>query len=87
VPSQEIGLDDLRRVNTREGLVELLRRKRVAFDTVLETLRFQEELEGLQVELGKMQRWVVARNGASPFCSRAAMPRARAAPYADSPNT
>jgi len=61
VPSHEIGLDDLRRINTHEGLVELLRRKRVAFDTVLETLRFQEELEGLQVELGKMQSWVVAK--------------------------
>ena len=60
-PPQVIGLDDLRRINTRQGLVELLRRKRVRFRQALVTLRYQEELEGLQVELGKMQRWVVAK--------------------------
>ena len=60
-PPQVIGLDDLRRINTRQGLVELLRRKRVRFRQALQILRYQEELEGLQVELGKMQRWVVAK--------------------------
>jgi len=58
---QEIELDDLRRINTREGVVELLRRKRLRLRRALETLRYQEELEALQVELGKMQRWVVAK--------------------------
>jgi polyphosphate kinase 2 len=60
-PAPKIGLDDLRRIHTREGLVELLRRKRVRLGRALETLQYQEELEGLQVELGKMHRWVVAK--------------------------
>ena len=57
----EIELDDLRRINTREGLVELLRRRRVRLGRVLETLRYEEDLAALQVELGKMQRWAVAK--------------------------
>jgi polyphosphate kinase 2 len=56
-----VGPDDLRRINTRNGLVELLRRRRIRLGGVLETLRYQEELEALQVELGKLQRWVVAK--------------------------
>ncbi len=60
-PPLELGPDDLRLINTRRGLVELLRRKRVRIGRVLETLHYQAELEALQVELGKMQRWVVAK--------------------------
>ncbi len=60
-PPLKIELDDLRRINTRDGLIELLRRKRVRLDKVLETIRYQEELEQLQVELGKMQRWIRAK--------------------------
>lgn len=55
---EEFGLDDLRRINTRRGLVELLRRKRVRLGGALQTLRYEEDLEELQVELVKMQRWV-----------------------------
>ena len=58
---REIELEDLRRINTREGVVELLRRRRLRLGRVLTTLRYQEELKALQVELGKMQRWVVAK--------------------------
>ncbi len=61
IPGLKIRLDDLRRIGTRKGLVELLRRKRVRLRPVLETLRYQEELAALQVELGKTQRWVVAK--------------------------
>ena len=60
-PPLKLGPDDLRLINTRSGLVELLRRKRVRIGRALEILRYQEELASLQVELGKMQRWVVAK--------------------------
>ncbi len=60
-PQRSIELEDLRRINTRKGVIELLRRKRVRLGRVLETLHYQEELAALQVELGKMQRWVVAK--------------------------
>ena len=54
----EIGLDDLGRITTRRGLVELLRRKNVRLRSVAQTLRYEEDLEKLQVELVKMQRWI-----------------------------
>lgn len=60
-PLRKIGADDLRLINTRKGLVELLRRKRIRIGSALETLHYQEEVEKLQVELGKLQRWVVAK--------------------------
>ena len=60
-PPHKIGADDLRLINTRKGLVELLRRKRISLDRALETLHYQEEVEKLQIELGKLQRWVVAK--------------------------
>lgn len=60
-PERGIAPDDLRLINTREGLVELLRRRRVRLDRTLEILRYQEELVALQAELVKMQRWVVAK--------------------------
>ncbi len=59
--AQELGPDDLRLINTRKGLVELLRRKRIRLGRALETLQYQEEIEKLQIELGKLQRWVVAK--------------------------
>ena len=60
-PPGKIGADDLRLINTRKGLVELLRRKRISVDRALESLHYEEEIEQLQVELGKLQRWVVAK--------------------------
>ena len=60
-PPREIGPDDLRLINTRKGLVELLRQKRLRIGRALETLHYQEEIEKLQIELGKLQRWVVAK--------------------------
>ncbi len=50
--------EDFKQINTREGLIRLLRSKNVNFKEVLQTLRYQEELRHLQVELVKLQRWV-----------------------------
>jgi len=55
---RDISVEDLRRVNTRKGMVRLLRRNRIRLDEVFETLHYEEELQALQVELVKMQRWV-----------------------------
>lgn len=49
---------ELARVTTREGLLALLRRRRVNFRKVVEVLRYEEELALLQVELVRLQRWV-----------------------------
>lgn len=54
----KIEADDLLRINTNSGLLELLKSKRIKLKDVLEALRYEEELVSLQVELVKLQRWV-----------------------------
>jgi len=54
----QLSHDDLARVNTNRGLTELLRSRRVKLGDVLGTLRYEEELVALQIELVKLQRWV-----------------------------
>lgn len=50
--------DDLRRVNTRKGLIQLLENKAVDIEEVRKTLLYEQELRQLQVELVRLQRWV-----------------------------
>ena len=49
---------DLSRVNTKAGLIALLRERQIKLKGVLQVLRYDEELEALQIELVKLQRWV-----------------------------
>jgi len=50
--------DDLRRINTRKGLIQLLEDKDVDIEEVRKTLLYEQELRQLQVELVRLQRWV-----------------------------
>ena len=50
--------DDLRRINTRKGFIQLLENKAVDIEEVRNTLLYEQELRQLQVELVKLQRWV-----------------------------
>ncbi|MBY0246718.1 MAG: polyphosphate kinase 2 [Nitrospiraceae bacterium] len=50
--------DDLRRINTRKGMIELFENRGVDIQEVLKTLLYEQELRQLQVELVKLQRWV-----------------------------
>jgi len=50
--------EDIRRINTRDGLIQLLRANRIKVGSIMETLRYEAELERLQVELVRLQRWV-----------------------------
>ena len=52
--------EDLERVNTKSGLVALLRERNIRLKGVLSLLRYEEELKALQAELVKLQRWVQA---------------------------
>ncbi len=49
---------DLRRINTRKGLLTLLKSKDLNLDEVTKTLQYEEELRQLQVELVRLQRWI-----------------------------
>lgn len=55
---RQITNDDLQRINTRKGLIQLLQQKNVDLEEVRKTLLYEEELKCLQVELVRLQRWV-----------------------------
>lgn len=54
----ELTEADLRRINSRKGLLQLLKFKQVDLEIVRKTLLYEEELRALQVELVRLQRWV-----------------------------
>ena len=57
-PGFTLTEDDLRRVNSRKGLIDLLKYRDVDIQEVLKTLLYEQELRQLQVELVKLQLWV-----------------------------
>jgi len=54
----ELTQEDLRRINTRKGLLQLLKSKDVDLEEVRKTLLYEQELRALQVELVRLQRWI-----------------------------
>ena len=54
-----ITAQDLKRINTKKGYLKLLKKKEINVKKILANLQYQEDLEQLQVELLKMQSWVV----------------------------
>lgn len=50
--------DDLMLINSNRGLIELLRSRNVKLKEVTSTLKYENELVYLQIELVKLQRWV-----------------------------
>jgi polyphosphate kinase len=53
-----ITAEDLSRINSKAGLIALLRERNVKIKGVLEVLQYDRQLEALQVELVKLQQWV-----------------------------
>ena len=56
----KISKDDLKRLNTKDGYQKLLSSKDVNVKKVLKTLKYEQELNDLQIELLKMQGWAAA---------------------------
>ena len=56
----KLSPEDLESINTNRGLTRLLKSKNIKLNDVLNTLRYEDELVQLQVELVKLQRWVQA---------------------------
>ncbi|MBX3120641.1 MAG: polyphosphate kinase 2 [Fimbriimonadaceae bacterium] len=50
--------EDLRRINTPRGLIQLIKSKNINLEEVRKTLLYEQELRQLQVELVRLQRWV-----------------------------
>lgn len=55
----KITKEDLERINTKEGYLKLLDAKKVNIKKLLKTLKYEEELDALQIELLKMQGWAL----------------------------
>lgn len=53
-----ITAEDLAQINTKAGLIALLRERNVKLKGVLQVLQYDRQLEALQIELVKLQRWV-----------------------------
>jgi polyphosphate kinase 2 len=53
---------DLRNVHSAKALVEVLRAKKINLRKVKELIQYETELEKLQIELVKLQRWVQEHN-------------------------
>ena len=52
--------EELKRLNSAADLIKLLSERNVKVRSVMDTLRYEEELETLQVEMVHLQRWIQA---------------------------
>lgn len=57
-PSTRLTNEDLNQIKTRQDLEEVLKLKERSYDKALFNLQYEKELEQLQVELVKLQRWI-----------------------------
>jgi polyphosphate kinase 2 len=54
--------EDLRRINSKEGILEILKAKEYKLDKILNELGYLEEMEGLDIEMIKLQNWMINSN-------------------------
>lgn len=54
--------EDLKLINSKEGITELLRKKEFNVEKVLQYLQYEQELENLQGELIKLQQSIIDNN-------------------------
>lgn len=61
---KEIILDqeDFEKSNSRKDLLEIIHKKNANIDIVLSTIQYEKEKKFLQIELVKLQNWVVKHN-------------------------
>jgi polyphosphate kinase 2 len=60
--NSRLALEDFNKAQNREELIEIIKRKKVPFQKVEETLIYNEELRLLQIELVKLQQWILKNN-------------------------
>lgn len=51
--------DDLKKINSKKALKKMLSRKKISIKKILKELEYEQELEALQEELVKMQKWIM----------------------------
>ena len=57
-----VDQDDFNKASTRKELIHLIDEKHANIDVVLSTIQYEKEKKELQIELVKLQNWVVKHN-------------------------
>lgn len=57
-----LSLEDLLKIRSKKKFLEKLKKKNISTEKISEILHYEEELEKLQIELVKFQRWVQNTN-------------------------
>ena len=55
----KLTIEDFESVTTNKDLIEIINRKNISLDKVNEKIFYEEDLKKLQIELVKLQKWVV----------------------------
>lgn len=58
----KLHLEDFREVTNKDELISIIKKKGINFQKVEETLVYNEELRLLQIELVKLQQWILKNN-------------------------
>ncbi len=57
-----LSAEDLLMLNSKDGILELLRNQKYDIEKALDNLRYEEELAELQAEMAKLQQWIIDNN-------------------------
>lgn len=57
--SDKLTPEELEKINSKDGLLNLMRSKKINVKKLLTTLRYEEELKQLQIELLNLQGWAI----------------------------
>jgi len=59
---QSLSEKELKLLNSKEGLEELFKSKEINLKKILEELHYQDELEKLNIEMVKLQNWILEKH-------------------------
>jgi len=60
--SSKLTIDDYKRISSNDELLQLIKEKNISIDKVNKDLFYEEELRRLQIELVKLQHWILKTN-------------------------
>ncbi|MBT8317818.1 MAG: polyphosphate kinase 2 [Lutibacter sp.] len=60
--SPKLTIDDFKRISSNDELLQLIKEKNISIDKVNKDLFYEEELRRLQIELVKLQHWILKTN-------------------------
>ena len=61
-PKPQLSLEDFKKLKTKSQFLKTLSEKKIDSSKILDEIRYENELIQLQIELGKLQRWVRKNN-------------------------